>query len=60
MVYDWRARDEGRHVFTTGVPEEEVVEQESDEEESCPEEHWMVSGRIDYRGHFSKTVDLFG
>jgi len=52
VVYNWRAGDKRRHVFATGVPQKDVIEQESEEEETCPEEHWMVLGRIDYRGHF--------
>ena len=52
VIEDRRARDEGGHVFATRVAEEEVVGEEGDEEESCSEEHWVVLGGIDYRGHF--------
>jgi len=44
VIDDWRTRDEGGHMFATRVAEKEVVSEEGDEEEGCPEEHWMVLG----------------
>ena len=60
VVYDWRPGDKRGHMFATGVADEDVVEEESEEEESRPEEHCVVLGRVDYRGHFSVNEDLLG